>query len=60
MDYDLFLPALRPLFLSSGVPPSSMERLIKDAQDDLYHLPSSTFAKLHIAYATKRHYFKPH
>lgn len=55
MDYDLLLPALGPLFLNSGLPPSGVERLIKDAQNDLYHPHYSLFAKLQIAYAIKRH-----
>jgi len=55
MDYDLLLPALRPLFLSSGLPPSSVERLIKDSQNDLYHPPYSLSTKLQIAYAIKKY-----
>ncbi|KIM49057.1 hypothetical protein M413DRAFT_406168 [Hebeloma cylindrosporum] len=53
MDYELFLPALRPLFLCNGLPPSTVDRLIQDAQHDLYHpsFPPSTL--LHIAYASK-------
>jgi hypothetical protein len=53
MDYELLLPALRPLFLCSGLPPSTVDRLIQDAQHDLYHpsFPASTL--LHIAYASK-------
>ncbi|KAF8163351.1 S-adenosyl-L-methionine-dependent methyltransferase [Crassisporium funariophilum] len=53
MDYELFLPALRPLFLCNGLPPSTVERLVKEAQHDLYYpsFPPSTL--LHIAYASK-------
>ncbi|KAF9535292.1 S-adenosyl-L-methionine-dependent methyltransferase [Crepidotus variabilis] len=54
MDYDLLLPALRPLFLCSGLPPSSVDLLIKDAQNDLYNPPYDPSTRLHIAYATKR------
>jgi len=56
MDYELFLPALRPLFLSCGLPPSTVEMLIRDAQHDLYHpsYPASTL--LHIAYASRRYH----
>lgn len=54
MDYELLLPALRPLFLTSGLPPSSVELLIKDAQNDLYRPSYPLSTRLHIAYATKR------
>ncbi|KJA27349.1 hypothetical protein HYPSUDRAFT_198131 [Hypholoma sublateritium FD-334 SS-4] len=53
MDYELLLPALRPLLLCNGLPPSTVDRLIQDAQHDLYHpaFPPSTI--IHIAYASK-------
>ncbi|KAF8964056.1 S-adenosyl-L-methionine-dependent methyltransferase [Flammula alnicola] len=53
MDYELLLPALRPLFLCNGLPPSTVDILIRDAQHDLYHpsFPPSTL--IHIAYASK-------
>jgi len=54
MDFDLLIPALRPLFLNSGLPPSRVDRLIKDAQHDLYHPSYPTSTKLHIVYANKR------
>jgi hypothetical protein len=53
MDYELFLPALRPLFLSNGLPPSLVDRLIKEAQQDLYYPTFSPYTTLHIAYASK-------
>jgi hypothetical protein len=54
MDFDLLIPALRPLLLLSGFPPSRVDHLIKDAQHDLYHPSYPTSTKLHIAYANKR------
>ena len=54
MDYELFLPALRPFFLCSGLPPSTVDRLIKEAQHDLYYPPFSPSTQLHIAHASKR------
>ena len=53
MDYELLLPALRPLLLCNGLPPSTVDRLIQDAQHDLYPpaFPPSTI--IHIAYASK-------
>jgi hypothetical protein len=53
MDYELFLPALKPFFLSAGIPESKVERIIADAQQDLYYpsIPPSTH--LHIVYASK-------
>ncbi|KDR81663.1 hypothetical protein GALMADRAFT_263944 [Galerina marginata CBS 339.88] len=53
MDYELFLPALRPLFLCSGLPPSTVERLVRDAQHDLYHPSYPVSTLIHIAYASK-------
>lgn len=54
MDFDLLLPALRPFFLCSGLPPSRVDRLIKEAQHDLYHPSYPTSTRLHIVYANKR------
>ncbi|KAF8910979.1 S-adenosyl-L-methionine-dependent methyltransferase [Gymnopilus junonius] len=53
MDYELFLPALRPLFLSNGLAPSIVERLVRDAQHDLYHPSYAPSTLIHIAYASK-------
>lgn len=53
MDYELLLPALRPLFLCNGLPPSTVDHLIQDAQHDLYHPPYPPSTLLHIAYASK-------
>jgi hypothetical protein len=53
MDYELFLPALKPLFLSKGIPPSRVDRIINLAQHDLYHPSVCQFTRLHIVYAFK-------
>lgn len=53
MDYELFLPALRPLFLCNGLPPSIVDRLITEAQQDLYYPTFPSYTTLHIAYASK-------
>ncbi|TFK42529.1 S-adenosyl-L-methionine-dependent methyltransferase [Crucibulum laeve] len=56
MDYELFLPALRPMFLTAGLPESNVDRVISDAQHDLYSSISSNSlsARLHVVYASKR------
>jgi hypothetical protein len=54
MDYDLFLPALKPIFLTLGIPPSQVDRIIKDAQHDLYYPSTCQSNRLHIVYASKR------
>lgn len=53
MDYELFLPALEPFFLSLGLPPSQVDRIIKDAQYDLYFPSICQSSYLHIVYASK-------
>jgi len=56
MAYDLLLPALKPMFLSLGMLETRADRIIKDAQFDLYY--SNTDFKLsshlHIIHATRR------
>ncbi|KAF7361038.1 Secondary metabolism regulator LAE1 [Mycena sanguinolenta] len=37
MAYDLLLPALKPMFLSLGMLEARADRIIKDAQSDLYY-----------------------
>ncbi|KAK2466867.1 hypothetical protein APHAL10511_001125 [Amanita phalloides] len=54
LDYDLFIPALKPLFLSTGVPESSVDRVIKEAQRDLYYPSTPYFTLIHVVYAVKR------
>ncbi|KAJ7581460.1 S-adenosyl-L-methionine-dependent methyltransferase [Mycena floridula] len=53
LDYDLFLPALRPLFLSSGLSEGIVTGLIADAQRDLYHPDVKLSVRLHIVHASK-------
>ena len=54
MDYELFLPAVKPLFLSAGLSESNVKRIIADAQRDLYYPSARISAHLHIVYASKR------
>jgi len=53
MDYELLFPALKPLLLSAGVSEAKVERIIADAQHDLYHPSISISTHLHIVYASK-------
>jgi len=53
MDYDLFLPALRPLFLTAGLPETKVASLIANAQHDLYHPDVNLSSRLHIVHASK-------
>lgn len=53
MDYELFLPALKPFFLSVGIPPSQVDRIIRLAQNDLYYPSTCQSSRLHIVYASK-------
>jgi hypothetical protein len=54
LDYDLFLPALKPFFLSTGVSESNVDRILQEAQRDLYY-PSTPYSSLiHVVYAVKR------
>ncbi|KAF5330891.1 hypothetical protein D9619_005636 [Psilocybe cf. subviscida] len=54
-DYELLLPALRPLFLQHGLSPTNVDRLIQDAQHDLYHPAYPPSTRIHVAYANKRY-----
>lgn len=54
MDYEYFLPALKPFFLSAGLSEGNVERIIADAQRDLYYPRGAHIsARLHIVYASK-------
>jgi len=54
LDYDLFIPALKPFFLSTGVSESNVDRILQEAQRDLYY-PSTPYSSLiHVVYAVKR------
>ncbi|KAL0946581.1 hypothetical protein HGRIS_012783 [Hohenbuehelia grisea] len=54
MDYDLLIPATKPLFLTAGLPESKVKRLIKDAHHDLYYPQLHCSSLLHIVHAFKR------
>jgi hypothetical protein len=54
MDYELFLPAVEPLFLSAGLSESNVKRIIAGAQHDLYYTNARISTHLHIVYASKR------
>ncbi|KAF7342869.1 Secondary metabolism regulator LAE1 [Mycena sanguinolenta] len=55
MAYDLLLPALKPMFMSLGMLESRADRIIKDAQTDLYY-GNSDFklaSHMHIVHARR-------
>lgn len=54
MDYELFLPALRPFFLESGIPETKVQSLIADAQHDLYNPEAKLTSRINIVHASKR------
>jgi len=54
MDYDLLLPALKPMFLSAGVPDWKVNVLIEDAQRDLYYPVVHPSSRIHIVHAIKK------
>jgi len=53
MDYELLVPSLRFAFLSSGIDEKDVNRIVRDAQYDLYHPPKPFFAHIHVAYAIR-------
>ena len=55
LDYDLLIPAFRPLFLSSGISESHVDRIVAEAQRDLYYPPVPLYAHIHVVYAEKRY-----
>ncbi|PFH54301.1 hypothetical protein AMATHDRAFT_135556 [Amanita thiersii Skay4041] len=54
LDYELLLPALKPLFLDCGIARSNVERIIDEAQRNLYRPPVPFSTLLHVIHATKR------
>lgn len=54
MDYDLFIPALKPLFLYSGLPETTVRTLIREAQQELYRPIVNLSARINIVHASKR------
>ncbi|KIY72196.1 S-adenosyl-L-methionine-dependent methyltransferase [Cylindrobasidium torrendii FP15055 ss-10] len=55
MDFDLLLPALRPLFLHCGIPATKVQSLIEDAQRDLYNPEAHLITRINIVYASKNY-----
>jgi len=54
MDYDIMLPALKPLFLSAGMREWEAKKLIEEAQQDLYYPLVRPSTRLHIVHAVKK------
>ncbi|KAE9409660.1 S-adenosyl-L-methionine-dependent methyltransferase [Gymnopus androsaceus JB14] len=54
LDYDLFLPALRPMFLFHGLTENQVQSLITGAQRDLYHPVAPLSAHINIVHASKQ------
>ncbi|KAF8625789.1 hypothetical protein AX15_005177 [Amanita polypyramis BW_CC] len=55
LDYDLFISALRPFFLSTGIPESNVDLILKEAYQDLYYPSISYSTLIHVVYGIKRH-----
>ncbi|KAJ3732232.1 S-adenosyl-L-methionine-dependent methyltransferase [Lentinula guzmanii] len=53
LDYDLFLPALRPMFLFHGLTENQVRSLITGAQRDLYHPVAELSTHVNIVHASK-------
>jgi len=54
MDYDLLLPAMRPLLLSTGNTESEVKKLLEEAHHDLYYPIVKPSSRLHVVHAIKR------
>lgn len=53
LDYDLLLPALRPMFLFHGLTENQVRSLITGAQRDLYHPVAELSTHINIVHASK-------
>ena len=53
MEHDLFLLAVRPLFLSYGLSEFRVKILIEDAQQDLYYPLIRPYSCVHVTHARK-------
>ncbi|VDB83046.1 unnamed protein product [Peniophora sp. CBMAI 1063] len=53
-NFDLLMIAVKTLLLSSGIPEDVVQRLIKDAQADLYQPLRNISTRLHLVHAIKR------
>ncbi|KAJ7774545.1 S-adenosyl-L-methionine-dependent methyltransferase [Mycena maculata] len=56
MAHDLLLPALKPMFVHLGILESRVDRMIQEAQRDLYSSDFELSSHLHIVWATRRSY----
>ncbi|KAJ7683343.1 S-adenosyl-L-methionine-dependent methyltransferase [Mycena rosella] len=54
MAYELLLPALKPMFVQLGILEARADRIIRDAQTDLYHSKFDLSSHWYIAYARRR------
>jgi len=54
MNYDLLLPAMRPLLLSTGKTESEVKTLLEQAHHDLYYPIVKPSSRLHVVHAIKR------
>ncbi|KAJ7430023.1 S-adenosyl-L-methionine-dependent methyltransferase [Mycena galericulata] len=54
MAHDLLLPALKPMFVRLGLLESRVDRMIQEAQRDLYSSDFELSGRLHIVHATRR------
>lgn len=54
MAAELFLPALKPLFYSVGIPKTQIDSLVANAQQDLYHPMVKLSTHMHVVHASKR------
>ncbi|KAH0827166.1 hypothetical protein J3R83DRAFT_4857 [Lanmaoa asiatica] len=54
MNYDIMLPALKPLFLSAGMRDWEARKLIEEAHQDLYYPLVRPSTRLHIVHAVKK------
>ncbi|KAI6045759.1 S-adenosyl-L-methionine-dependent methyltransferase [Pisolithus marmoratus] len=54
MNYDIMLPALKPLFLSAGMKDWEAKKLIEEAHQDLYYPLVRPSTRLHIVHAIKK------
>jgi len=54
MDFDIMLPAMKPLFIASGMREWEAKKLIEDAHQDLYYPLVRASTRLHIVHAFKK------
>ncbi|KAG1827210.1 S-adenosyl-L-methionine-dependent methyltransferase [Suillus subaureus] len=54
MNYDIMLPAMKPLFLSAGMRDWEARKLIEEAHQDLYYPLVRASSRLHIVHAVKK------